>query len=186
MDEAAVSAQFVEVFSERFHLYPQCWLKPPVAGKNLRIDFIGFDKHEQIQGPIGFEIKDPAGWEQQYNVFTKSLAQAMDYQACLIDTEFTHADHKPWYHQRLRYTFIHHVDPIWAYNERRSELNSSNAWFAGGGLRLAGCFGVGATCFDAKDGWVLTLATHAAFKLSSGPTPLLLKHNVSNRQGSAR
>jgi len=55
-----------------------------------------------------------------------------------------------------------------------------------GALSIAGKYGVGAVCFDPnREDWLLTLAGNSAFTLKKGVSTLVLKHNVSNRKGSA-
>ncbi len=196
MDEKSVSAEFVSIFSERFDLIPNGWLRHPVAGQNLCIDFIGFDKLEEAQGPIGFEIKDPELWNSstgKYNAFSKALSQCIDYQNHLINCTFKNPAYRKWHNQRLAFTFLFPVDARWGYNERGfkpidqtvSMFDRDSAW-AAGALRLAGCFGVGAACNDKTHGWLLTISTHPVFRLKSGPTDLFFKHAVAVRSGSSR
>jgi len=189
MNEQAVSREFVELFSTRFDLYPECWLRHPVAGNSLRIDFIGFDKSEKLSGAIGFEIKDPQRWlgegdsGSKYTEFSNALSQCIDYQSMLINSQFSDEKYSHFFGQRLRYTFLFPVAVEWAYNQRA--IDEKRAQWAAGALRLAAKYGVGAGCED-KYGWILTIGTHKAFSLRDGVADLMVKHSIASRMGSAK
>lgn len=187
MNEKAISAQFVEAFSGRFDLYEECWLRHPLAGNAMRIDFIGFDKKQEILGPIGFEIKDPARWDGHgghYNTFTKSLAQCMDYQQCLINSQFKNECHAAYFGKRLRFTFLFKVSP--RMGSRNEQDGSIVSLWAEGQLKLAASYGVGVAYMDQYESWTLSLGGHRAFSVKSGARDLILKHTVAERAGSAR
>lgn len=187
MNEKAVSAKFVEQFGERFDLYPEVWLRHPAYGSSFRIDFIGFDRKKELIGPIGFEIKDPERWsgvEGHFTNFTAAVKQCCDYSEMVINSQFNEKEHDEFVGKRLRYVFLYHVSAAWAYGFRLDDHPSSHR--AIGVLSIAGKYGVGAVCFDPNaDDWLLTLAGNSAFSVKKGVSTLLLKHNVSNRKGSA-
>jgi len=192
MDEKKYSDQFVELFSPHFDLFPAVHMRHPVAGNDLVIDFIGFQKNQEIIGPIGFEIKDPMRWggnSGRFGTFTDALAQSIDYQQRVINSQFKDSKYALYFNSRIRYTFLFPVESSWGYHFDRTELTANrldhaNDW-AAGALRLSGKYGVGAACKTKYD-WVLTLGCHPAFWLSSGPTPLFYKHAVNTRTGSAK
>ena len=188
MNEKEVSAKFVEQFGDRFDLYPERYLRHPVAGEMYRIDFIGFDRTGELLGPIGFEVKDPERWSGavgHFTNFTAAVKQCCDYSEMLIHSQFPDDPYRQFYGQRLRYVFLYHVDPVWCYEYRRDYENLLSN-HASGVLRLAAKYGVGTACFDGNSNdWLLTIAGHRAFSLSKGIAPLMLKHNVASRKGSA-
>lgn len=184
MDEKSYSSQFVELFSPYFELFPSVYMRHPVAGNDLIIDFVGFEKNNQISGPIGFEIKDPARWDSEqghFTGFTAALAQCIDYQGRLINSQIK--KYPTAFNSRLRYTFLFPVDSTWGHE--LSPSSPINAVRASGALRLAGKYGVGCACQTPKD-WALTLGCHPAYWLKSGPTSLFEKHAVNTRTGSAK
>lgn len=187
MNERAFSQEFVSQFGQRFDLYPEVWLRHPVHGSSFRIDFIGFDRDKELTGPIGFEIKDPARWsgrDGHFTHFTSAIKQCCDYSEMVVQSQFKDKDHDQFVGKRLRYVFLYCVDTAWAYNFRIDDQPASNR--ALGVLSIAGKYGVGAACFDpnASD-WLLTLAGNRCFSLGKGISPLMLKHNVASRKGSA-
>lgn len=188
MNEKAVSEQFVKQFGERFDLYPERYLRHPIAGEACRIDYIGFDRTGELLGPIGFEIKDPHRWDGvngHFTAFTAAVKQCCDYADMLIHSQFPDEQYRQFCGQRLRYVFLYHVNPIWCYDYRRDDKNLLSN-HASGVLRLAGKYGVGTACFDSySNDWLLTIAGHRAFSLKEGMAPLMFKHNVASRKGSA-
>lgn len=186
LDEKKYSSQFVEIFSPKFDLFPQVYMRHPVVGPDIIVDFVGFYKDDSVLGPIGFEIKDPARWDGRdghFTGFTSSLAQCMDYQDRLINSQFDMTAYAQHFNSRLRYTFLFPVAPTLAYNFEADESPRSN--MSMGALKLAGKFGVGAIC-KAKFDWLMTLGGCHAFSLSKGPTDLFYKHAVATRTGSAK
>jgi len=185
--EKAFSEQFVKQFGERFDLYPEVWLRHPVHGSSFRIDFIGFDREKELIGPVGFEVKDPARWsgpDGHFTNFTAAIKQCCDYSEMVVQSQFKDSHYDEFVGKRLRYVFLYRVDAAWAYGLRLDGQPLSNR--AIGALSLAGKYGVGAACFDPNSNdWLLTLAGNRAFSLNKGISPLMLKHNVANRKGSA-
>tara|TARA_R110000868_G_scaffold36610_2_gene129818 strand:- start:2 stop:562 length:561 start_codon:yes stop_codon:yes gene_type:complete len=186
MNEKEYSRKFVELFSPHFNLFPSVYMRHPIAGSDLIIDFVGFSRNESVLGPIGFEIKDPLRWDSStghFRGFTSALAQCMDYQNRLINSQFKDTEYTQFFNTRLRYTFLFPVDPKWAYQFELDESISSN--MAQGALKLAGKFGVGAVC-EAKYDWLMTLGGCHAFSLKNGPNDLFYKHAVATRTGSSK
>lgn len=187
MNEKAFSEQFVKQFGERFDLYPEVWLRHPVYGTPFRIDFIGFDREKKLIGPIGFEVKDPARWSGQdghFTNFTAAIKQCCDYSEMVVHSQFEDSHYNEFVGKRLRYVFLYCVHASWGYGQRFDDRICSNR--ALGVLSLAGKYGVGAACFDPNSNdWLLTLAGNRAFSVNKGISPLMLKHNVANRKGSA-
>lgn len=183
MDESIISQKFVSIFGHRFDLFPEIHMKHPVSGNDIRIDFIGFDKENYMLGPIGFEIKDPGRWEGDapFGAFTDALAQCIDYQSRVINSQFIDEKYNQFLYKRPRYTFLFSVSIDWSYNFARSD--NRRAWRAGGALRLAGKFGVGAA---SEENGMMTIGTHRVYTLADGPSDLFHKHSVSNRVGAAR
>lgn len=187
MDEKKYSDQFVELFSPYFDLYPAIRMRHPVCGADLIIDFVGFHKNSEIEGAIGFEIKDPHRWDGNngsFGSFTDALAQCVDYQGRVINAQFRTENHAQYFNSRLRFTFLFPVQESWGYHFSRSQTDIPSMW-AAGALRFSGKYGVGAACETNRD-WLLTLGCHPAFWLKSGPTALFYKHAVNTRTGSAK
>jgi hypothetical protein len=186
VNEKAISEQFVEQFGSRFDLYPERYLRHPFLGDPLRIDYIGFDREGELLGPVGFEVKDQQRWTGQgsFTAFTAAVKQCIDYTEMVIHSQFPDEKYKQWHGQRMKFVFLYCVDKTWGYDLRTDDNIRSNR--AAGVLRLAGKSGVGVACYDDfSSDWLLTIGGHRAFSLRGGMAPLMFKHNVANRKGSA-
>jgi hypothetical protein len=87
MTEAELSQALSTKLEPYFWLIPEVWLRDPLSGASLRVDFVGLPKPTEQQFPldvIAVEVKRPDTYGKQY---IQALKQCIDYKRCVIDDE---------------------------------------------------------------------------------------------------